>query len=161
MRKTIATTFLALTGFIAASAPTYAEWSANVGYASEYFYRGIYQDESSASAGIDFEANGFNLGTWVADVGDGVETDVYGGYTFGGDDWSLGLGFTGYYYSDDFDDTYEEVNFRKGGGIRKESPKMFYPLFRSTNRSQNPYLEQFFQSHSHLLQALFDYLFQR
>ena len=111
MKKGIVASFLAVAGFMASSAPTYAEWSANVGYASEYFYRGIYQDESSASAGVDFEANGFNLGTWVADVGDGVETDVYGGYTFGGDDWSLGLGFTGYYYSDDFDDTYEEVNF--------------------------------------------------
>ena len=33
---------------------------------------------------------------------------------------------------------YEEVNFRKGGGIRKESPKMFYPLFISNNSWRIP-----------------------
>ena len=111
MEKVLATSILVVVGLSSISAPTYAEWSGNIGYASEYFYRGIYQEESSASAGIDFESNGFNIGTWVADVGDGVETDVYGGYTYSGDDWSLGLGITGYYYSDDFDETYEEVNF--------------------------------------------------
>ena len=30
-----------------------AELSANIGWVSEYIYRGIHQDDSSASAGID------------------------------------------------------------------------------------------------------------
>ena len=110
MKRVTLSILFAVSGWLGLLAPAQAEWSANVGYVSEYFFRGIFQDESSASAGVDFESNGFYLGTWVADVGDGLETDLYGGYSFGGEDWSLGLGFTGYYYSDDFDDTYEEVN---------------------------------------------------
>ncbi len=109
--KKIVSVLLVVSGWLGMTTSVNAEWSANIGYASEYFYRGIYQDESSGSAGVDFEANGFNIGTWVADVGDGLEYDIYGGYTLSGEDWSLGLGFTGYYYTDDFDDTYEEVNF--------------------------------------------------
>ena len=94
-----------------------ADVSANVGFASEYYYRGVLQKDSSASAGLDFENGGFYLGTWAADVGDGLEVDVYGGYgieTEGG--FSLGLGFTGYYYTGEFDDTYEELNFSAGFG---------------------------------------------
>ena len=57
-----------------------AEVSYNIGYASEYYYRGILQKSSSGSAGVDFEQGGFYLGTWAADVGDGLEVDLYGGY---------------------------------------------------------------------------------
>jgi len=95
-----------------------AEWSTNLGYASEYHYRGIFQDESSASGGIDYESNGFHVGTWVADVGIGLEYDVYFGYgtEVGGVD--LSVGYTGYFYSDDdFDNTYQEINLGAGYGI--------------------------------------------
>ncbi|MEK9819219.1 MAG: TorF family putative porin, partial [Pseudomonadales bacterium] len=57
-----------------------ADVSYNIGYASEYYFRGILQKESSGSAGIDFEQGGLYLGTWAADVGDGLEVDLYGGY---------------------------------------------------------------------------------
>ena len=30
---------------------------------------------SSASAGVDYEEGGFYIGTWAADVGDGLEID--------------------------------------------------------------------------------------
>ena len=94
-----------------------AEWSANVGFASEYYYRGIFQESSSASAGIDYESNGFYVGTWAADVGDGLEVDVYGGYGADVGDVSLSIGFTGYYYTGDFDDTYQEINLGAGFNI--------------------------------------------
>jgi len=95
-----------------------AQWSANVGYVSDYIYRGIYQEDSSASAGIDYEnENGFYAGTWGADVGDGIETDLYFGYGGGSGDFSYSVGWTGYYYSDDFDDTYEEFNLSLGYGF--------------------------------------------
>ena len=87
-----------------------AEWSANVGFASEYYYRGIFQESSSASAGIDYESNGLYAGTWAADVGDGLEVDGYFGYGADVGDVSLSVGFTGYYYTGDFDDTYQEIN---------------------------------------------------
>ena len=94
-----------------------ADWSANIGWASDYHFRGIFQSDSSASAGIDYENGGFYAGTWAADVDDGLEVDGYFGY--GGDygDFSYGVGFTGYYYTGDFDDTYQEINLSAGYGI--------------------------------------------
>jgi len=94
-----------------------AEWSANIGWASDYYYRGIFQASSSAAAGIDFERGGFYAGSWTADVGDGLEVDAYFGY--GGElgHFSYAIGFTGYYYTQDFDDTYEEINLRAGYSI--------------------------------------------
>ena len=80
MKKLIASSVLAATAFAGIAAPAMADLSANVGYASEYYYRGILQKESSASAGIDFEQSGFYAGAWTADVGDGLEYDIYAGY---------------------------------------------------------------------------------
>ena len=89
--------------------------SYNIGFASEYYYRGILQKDSSASAGIDYENSGFYAGAWTADVGDGVEVDGYFGYGMETDSgFSASLGFTGYYYTGEFDDTYEEINLNLG-----------------------------------------------
>jgi len=101
----------------AAPATSNAQLSANIGWASEYLYRGIFQEDSSASAGVDYASDsGFYLGTWGADVGEGLETDLYFGYA-GGEDFTYKIGYTGYYYTDDFDDTYNEVNLGIGYGI--------------------------------------------
>lgn len=113
---------MALSSVIAMSAlvttQASAEVSYNVGFVSEYYYRGIFQKSSSASAGIDFEQNGLYLGAWSADVGDGLEVDLYGGYGIETDaGLSASLGFTGYYYTGDFDDTYQEVNLGLGYGM--------------------------------------------
>ena len=94
-----------------------ADLSANLGYASEYHYRGILQKNSSASGGLDYEQGGFYVGTWAADVGDGLEVDGYFGYGADVGDVSLSVGFTGYYYTGDFDDTYQEINLGAGFGL--------------------------------------------
>ncbi|MDX1515453.1 MAG: TorF family putative porin [Woeseiaceae bacterium] len=94
-----------------------AQWSANLGWASEYHFRGIFQHASSASGGIDFEQNGFYAGVWAADVGDGLEVDGYFGYGGEYEDFSYSVGFTGYYYPEDFDDTYQEINLGFGYNI--------------------------------------------
>ena len=114
MKKLLASSVIAATAFVGVAAPAMADVSANVGYASEYYYRGIKQKESSASAGIDFEQSGFYAGTWTADVGDGLEVDVYGGYNLELGEFTVGAGVTGYYYTGEFDDTYEEVNLSAG-----------------------------------------------
>jgi uncharacterized protein (TIGR02001 family) len=103
------------TVLLAASAAANAQASANVGWASEYHFRGILQKVSSANAGLDYESLGFYVGTWAADVGDGLEVDGYFGY--GGDfgDFTYSIGYTGYFYTGDFDDTYQEINL--GGGF--------------------------------------------
>ena len=104
-----------LLGLLTVSSAASADWSANLGFASDYYYRGIFQAPSSANGGIDFEAGGFYAGTWAADVGDGLEVDLYGGFGFDiGDAVSLSVGVTGYYYTGDFDDTYQEVNLGAG-----------------------------------------------
>ena len=106
----------ALAGAAMMPAVAQADVSYNVGFASEYYYRGFFQKSSSASAGIDFEEGGFYAGAWTADVGDGLEVDGYLGYGVEMGDLSVGVGFTGYYYTGDFDNTYEEVNFSAGYG---------------------------------------------
>lgn len=90
------------------------DFSANIGFSSEYIYRGIPQKSSSASAGLDLAAGGFYAGTWGADVGDGIEIDYYGGYGFNVGDFNFGVGGTLYTYTGDFDDTYKEINLSAG-----------------------------------------------
>jgi uncharacterized protein (TIGR02001 family) len=95
-----------------------AEVSANVGWVSEYFYRGLLQKPagSSASAGLDVEGPNAYLGTWAADVGDGNEVDVYAGVGTEMDEFSVSVGGTGYFYTGGFDDTYLEANLNAGYG---------------------------------------------
>ena len=105
-------------GSLATASIASADVSYNIGFASEYHYRGVFQKNSSASAGVDYEEGGFYLGTWTADVGDGLEVDVYGGYGIETEEgFSAAIGFTGYYYTGEFDDTYEEINLNFGYGI--------------------------------------------
>ncbi len=99
------------------SGAAHAGWSANIGYMSEYHFRGILQKTSSTSGGIDYENGGFYVGTWAADVGDGLEVDGYFGYGADVGDLSLSIGYTGYFYTGDFDDTYQEINLGAGFGL--------------------------------------------
>ncbi|PCJ25195.1 MAG: hypothetical protein COA96_07790 [SAR86 cluster bacterium] len=107
---------LASSGLFAATAS--ADVSYNVGYTSEYYFRGILQKNSSASAGIDYEEGGFYAGAWTADVGDGLEIDGYFGYGIETESgFTASIGATGYYYTGQFDDKYEELNFNFGYGM--------------------------------------------
>ena len=91
--------------------------SYNIGYMSEYWYRGAYQAESSMSFGADVEMGSMYVGMWGADVSDaagagsGTEIDLYAGYNFELMSIPMYVGVTGYYYTDNFDRDYEEVNF--------------------------------------------------
>jgi uncharacterized protein (TIGR02001 family) len=114
MKRTIATTCLVLL-LTTISAPAMAvDLSANIGYNSQYIYRGIPQKNSSAFGGLDLSTGDFYLGTWGADVGDGIEIDYYGGYGFHVGDFNFGVGGTLYTYTGDFDDTYKEINLSAG-----------------------------------------------
>lgn len=117
LNKIVAAAALA-SGALMTSSVASADVSYNIGYASEYYFRGVLQKNSSASVGADYENGGFYAGTWAADVGDGLEVDGYFGYgieTEAG--FSASLGFTGYYYTGEFDDTYEEINLNLGYGL--------------------------------------------
>jgi uncharacterized protein (TIGR02001 family) len=94
-----------------------AEITANAGYLSQYYYRGIPQKTSSANAGLDVASGMFSAGTWAADVGDGAEVDLYAGVAFDITDMvNLSLGGTGYFYTGEFDVTYLEANVGVGLG---------------------------------------------
>ncbi len=104
----------AMTGF---STTAVAGASANIGFASQYYFRGIFQAGSSASAGLDYEhESGAYAGTWWADVGAGLETDYYVGYAGETNDISYGVAYIVYDYTDGFDDTYSEIDLTAGYG---------------------------------------------
>lgn len=125
-KKALLTT--ALVSMSAIPAVSLADVSANVGIVSDYIFRGIFQEDSSPSGGLDYESDsGIYAGVWGADVGLGMEIDLYGGYggSFG-DSGSFTVGFTGYFYTEDgapssaqpgFYDTITEVNLGIGFGI--------------------------------------------
>ena len=94
-----------------------ADVSANLGFASDYYYRGIFQAPNSVSGGLDFEKSGFYVGAWAADVKDGLEVDGYGGYGGTIGDFAYSIGYTGYFYTGDFDDTYQELNLGTSYGL--------------------------------------------
>jgi len=91
-----------------------ANFSVNIGFSSEYIYRGIPQKSSSTSGGLNLTAGGFYAGVWGADVGDGAEIDYYGGYGLKVGDFNFSVGGTVYTYTGDFDDTYMEMNLGAG-----------------------------------------------
>lgn len=110
MRAILFSGCLMLTSLLLA-VPAQAEVTANIGWVSKYIFRGAPQlDRGSFSAGLDYEKDGWFVGTWAADVGDGAEVDLYGGYGWELDSgWSFSLGGYGYFYTGDFDDTYLEA----------------------------------------------------
>jgi len=117
MRKPIAAAMLLAAALAPMSAHAQeAEISANAGWVSQYYYRGIFQKTSSASAGLDLAIGGLGLGTWAADVGDGAEVDLFASYGFSAGDFGLSVGGTGYFYTGEYDDTYLEGNLGVGYG---------------------------------------------
>ncbi len=110
MLKTIMGVAVIVLGFMYQQKVSAQDFSANIGYNSEYIYRGIPQKTLSAFGGLDVEGGGFNAGVWAADVGDGIEIDYYGGYGFEAGGFGFSIGGTLYTYTGDFDDQYLELN---------------------------------------------------
>ena len=100
---------LASSGLFATSAS--AEISYNAGWASEYYFRGIFQKTSSANIGIEYENGDMFGGGQAIDIGNGLELNAYGGYRR-----DIGTGFTvsgtfkGYYYTGGINDSFGELN---------------------------------------------------
>jgi len=116
--KKITLVAFALAPALVVPAVSMAGVTGNIGFATDYVFRGIQQAASSAYAGADYAGdNGIYAGTWWADVGTGTETDVYFGWAGGGDNLTFKVGYTGYRYLDDFDGDYDEVNLGLYAGI--------------------------------------------
>ena len=95
------------TALLAGAGVAQAELSANIGAASNYYFRGITQtdDGAAVSGGIDYEhESGFYAGTWLSNIdftsapNASVEVDGYLG--FGGDIGDSGVGYdlSAWYY---------------------------------------------------------------
>jgi uncharacterized protein (TIGR02001 family) len=91
---------LLATALLAGAGVAQAELSANLGVASNYYFRGITQtdDKAAVSGGIDYaHDSGLYVGTWMSNVdfnGDSkedVEVDGYAG--FGSDIGDTGIGY--------------------------------------------------------------------
>ncbi len=101
----------------------------NAGMLSDYIFRGIFQDTGVGNGGLDIEYAGFYAGTWIADVGEGVEYDLYAGYKYEFENaMYLGAGYTTYQYSDGFDSEYNEINLYAGGSAGDVSLDLEYSI---------------------------------
>lgn len=151
MRISLFACALLITSLLPAAASAQeAELTANVGWVSEYLYRGIAQKSSSASAGIDLAVGPLYLGSWAADVGDGSEVDLYGGLGYEVRGVSLSAGGTGYFYTGEFDDTYLEGNLGMAfgplsadfavGSYRTEPEPLDYTVLEVTAEARGVYL---------------------
>jgi hypothetical protein len=117
MRKNVLLPALVVAAAGAVPATAMADATANIGWVSDYIFRGVFQEDSSAYAGVDLNHDtGFYIGAWGADVGTGTEIDYYVGWG-GGEDITYSLGYTFYTYPDNFDEKYEEINIGVGYGI--------------------------------------------
>ncbi|MGQ0533675.1 MAG: TorF family putative porin [Caulobacteraceae bacterium] len=80
--------------------------SANVALVSDYVFRGVSLSDNGPAiqGGFDYEAEMFYTGVWASNVIDGIEIDVYGGFTpsTGPIDWDLGA--IAYFYPGADDD---------------------------------------------------------
>jgi hypothetical protein len=109
---------LAAAVLVPLSADAQTSVTANAGWQSQYYYRGILQKTSSASAGLNVAAGNVSAGTWAADVGEGAEVDLFGGVSLPlGESATVSLGGTGYFYTGEFDNTYLEGNLGIGLGL--------------------------------------------
>jgi uncharacterized protein (TIGR02001 family) len=140
LRKTIGAGII-LMGVLNFQDAVAENFSANLGYNSQYIFRGIPQKNSSAFGGLDWEKGGFSLGTWAADVGDGLEIDYYGAYAIEAGDWGFSVGGTWYTYTGDFDNEYLELNlgatwkflsFDAAIGKYDSDPKQNYQFYAIT-----------------------------
>ena len=134
-KATAGIALLAMSSFANGDGHSEISYSANLGFMSDYMYRGIHQSSSSAMGGFDIEYGSFYLGTWFADLQEdgwvdgshrGFEYDVYAGFGFDlTDSISASLGYTIYRYTDKgasaFDDDYDEVNVGLGLAISDDS----------------------------------------
>ena len=121
--KNTALAAILATGTMFTTVAQAASVEANVGFTSDYLWRGMTQnaEDSSFSGGIDVSYDGgFYAGTWVGDVkydGASYELDVYAGYAGESGSLSYDVGYIQYMYPNkDTDGDFGEVYVSLGTG---------------------------------------------
>ena len=136
---------------LAAPARAELDLSANIGFMSDYIYRGFHQSDGTANGGVDLVSGPFYLGAWLADLDqdNGIEIDVYGGGAWEfADGWSVYAGYTAYRYTEDdegvmneagecvgtgFDQDYDELNLGAGYAMDDFSISLDYAVGEHEN----------------------------
>jgi uncharacterized protein (TIGR02001 family) len=94
---------------IAGTGAAQAEVSANVALTSDYVFRGLSLTDSAPAVqgGFDWTSEQFYAGVWASNVSDGMEMDLYAGFTptTGPVEWNIGA--VGYFYPGADDDAAE------------------------------------------------------
>ena len=119
MKKTVLLSLSALAlGTAAIPATSFADTTGNIGFVTDYIFRGILQAPSSAYAGADWSGDkGLYAGTWWADVNQGLRpTSTAAGWAAATPSSSRSA-TRGYRYFDNFDGNYDEVNLGLYAGI--------------------------------------------
>ena len=127
MKTSIQKTLLAVavsSAALLASAPSYAELSANVSVTNNYIWRGLTQttNDAAVQGGIDYaDESGFYAGTWVSNVNYGAddpysyEHDLYFGFSGESSGFSYDVGYLYYNYDDaagfDFGEVYGTIGY--------------------------------------------------
>lgn len=99
------------------SSQAFAGASANIGFTSDYVWRGWTQNDGdpAISGGLDYEMdNGVYVGTWAANVandGDDLELDVYAGYANEVGDFGYDVGVISYIFPGEKDWDLTELYF--------------------------------------------------
>ena len=108
MKKVIGLAVLATAASVGA-ANAEGTITANVSLTSDYVFRGISLSDNGPAiqGGFDYASDLFYAGVWASNVSEGLELDVYTGFTpsTGPVDWDLGV--IGYFYPGADDDAAE------------------------------------------------------
>jgi uncharacterized protein (TIGR02001 family) len=108
MKKLIGVAMAAGATMIGAGA-AHAEVTANVSLTTDYVFRGVSlsANDPAIQGGADWSNDQFYVGTWASSLSEGMELDVYAGFTptTGPVTWDLGV--VGYFYPGADDDAAE------------------------------------------------------
>ncbi len=103
MKQKIIAGAVALSAFAGFAVPTvHAEVAASVGAANMYYWRGFDLEGGAALiADVNVSSNGFIAGAWTSSGDDtmGTEYDLYAGYAYSSDSFSIGATLISYNYA--------------------------------------------------------------
>ncbi len=123
--------------------PVFAGINGNVGYTSDYMWRGQTQSMGGGAfqAGVDLDYEGFFVGAWASEVdfgddGASLEYDLYGGYKFAvSDKLSMDVGVIQYRWDDNDIEMVEEAF------VRVSTPLVGFGYSIDTDDSEKDYME--------------------
>lgn len=127
MKKVLLTSAVSAV-ILMASAPSYAQLTANASVTNNYLWRGLTQsiNEAAVQGGVDYASDsGFYIGTWTSNVSYdsddaySYEHDVYFGFAGEAEGFSYDLGYLYYNYDKnagyDFGEVYASLGFGNFG----------------------------------------------